>query len=181
MKSAWLAYRITLLLYIGVLVLPFSFYYTYHSIQSISSDTTVMRHLSQSGGEMLAFVETSDEKARTKLKIKIDQNLKQLGPWFKENNQKEFYVGGKTLQKDFNELVKDWEKLKSDSQIKTALKSWKTAKSLNFTIDKMLLLKQKKIENIFYLNLIVATTFLILMIYFIRAYIHITVKKTFDL
>ncbi len=177
MHQTWSAYRITLLLYLGVLILPFTFVYTYNSIQSLASDTTVMRQISQNGGEMLAFVEISDEKIRKNTKVKIDKNLKELQPWFQSNERKEFYVGGKTLQKDFNVLLDDWDKLKNDPNKRTALTCWKTAKSLNFTIDKMLSLKQNKIENIFYINMIIAIIFLLLMIYLVRVYIHLQMKK----
>jgi len=177
MHQTWSAYRITLLLYLGVLILPFTFIYTYNSIQGLASDTTVMRQISQNGGEMLAFVEISDEKIRENTKVKIDKNLEELQPWFQSNERKEFYVGGRTLQKDFNILLDDWDKLKNNPNKHTALTCWKTAKSLNFTIDKMLSLKQKKIENIFYINTIIAIIFLLLMIYLVRVYIHLQMKK----
>ena len=177
MQQTWSAYRITLLLYLGVLILPFSFYYTYSSIKGLASDTTVIHQISKNSGEMLAFVDTANEETRKEIKLKINNNLKQLQPWFASKDREEFYVGGKTLQADFNKLLSHWDKLKNDLNKQTALTCWKTAKSLNFTIDKMLSLKQNKIENIFYINMITAIIFLLLMIYFVRIYIHLQMKK----
>jgi len=177
MQQTWSAFRITLLLYLGVLLLPFSFYYTYNSIQDLTSDTTVMRKISQNGGEMLVFAETSDVNVREKIKLNIDKSLTELSPWFASNEREEFYVGGKTLQKDFKKLSECWNKLKNSPNKEASLACWKSAKSLNFTIDKMLSLKQNKIENFFYINMIIAIIFLLLMIYLVRVYIHLQMKK----
>jgi len=172
MKQDWSAYRITLLLYLGVLILPFSFYYTYSAMQDMTSDTTVIHQLSQAGGEMLAFEQTDEPKERAVVKSKIDENLKALTPWFASDDRVEFYVGGRTLAKDYARLLSCWETLKDDPRQKTALDCWKSVKLLSFTVDKMLLLKQKKIENYFYVNTLTAVIFLLLLIFMVRSYIY---------
>ncbi|WP_297525395.1 diguanylate cyclase [Sulfurovum sp.] len=177
MKQDLSTYRITLLLYLGVLLLPFSFYYTYSSMQNLASDTTAIKQVSQTGGDMLAFVATSDQQTKKQIQLKIDKNLKELGLWITSNNKKEFYVGGRTLQKDFNRLKQQWNTLKKNPDKPLALKEWKAANSLSFTIDKMLLLKQDKMSNIFYINIIGAMVFLLLLIYFTRMYIQQQIKK----
>ncbi len=178
MKQDWSEYRITLLLYLGVLILPFSFYFNYSSIQEMTSNTTVLRQLSQSGGEMLAYRQTKELKKRSEIELKVDQNLKNLTPWFGSENRQEFYVGGRSLREDYAQLLKCWERLKSNPQDKTALDCWKIVKSLSFTVDKMLSLKQNKIENFFYINMLVAMTFLILMIMMVRNYIYKQILKS---
>ena len=177
MQHDWSSYRITLLLYLGVLILPFSFYITYSAMQDVSSGITIIRQLSQTGGEMLAFEQTEEVKNRTKIKGQIDKDLEQLSPWFQSDSIQEFYVGGRTMKEDYGRLLSCWVTLTNDPQDKTAQECWRVVKSLSFTVDKMLLLKQDRVKNIFYINVLLAMTFLLLMIMIVRSYVHSQLAK----
>jgi len=174
MSSNFSAYKITLLLYIGVLFVPFGFFYTYNNIKDSQSDITVVRTLGQIGTGILIYSDTADKAAEA---TKISRDFKKIEPWFNANNNSEFYVGGRTLQKDFHILKECWGKLQNKPHKEKTLQCIKTVDSLSFTVDKMHLLKQKKIKNIFYMTIIGTLIFLLLLIYFVRSYIDIQLKK----
>jgi diguanylate cyclase (GGDEF)-like protein len=161
----------------GVLLLPFSFYYSYNATQNTLADTSIIRQVSQNGGEMLLLAQTADSKKRNQIISKIDKNLTEISPWFSKNNNQEFYIGKHTLKKDYENLISCWTKLKNDPRQEASSKCWYAVKSLSFTIDKMLLLKQNKLKNIFYINIILSTIFLLMLIMMVRAYIHHQLKK----
>ena len=171
------AYRITLLLYMGVLLLPFSFYYSYNATQNTLADTSIIRQLDKNGGEMLLLAQTTDPGKRNKIINRIDRNLIKISPWFSKNDNQVFYVGGHTLKKDYQHITSCWTKLKNNPIQETSQNCWNAVKSLSFTVDKMLLLKQNKIKNIFYINIILSTIFLLILIMTVRAYIQYQLKK----
>jgi diguanylate cyclase (GGDEF)-like protein len=180
MQLDWSAYRITLLLYIGVLILPFSFYYTYTSLQNLEANRTILYQLNKSGAEILAVTHTQDPQERSRHIKEIDKTLFMIKPWFKENNRKEFYVGGRSLLEDYDQLLKYWNILKNDlynNTTTTALQYWKHTRSLSFIIEKMVLLKEAKIYNLLYLTFAITIILLLLLIYSVRAYIYIQIKK----
>ncbi len=172
MQTSWRDCRITLLLYLGILILPFTFYFNYSAMQDIESDTRIIHQLNQCGGEMLAYEQTDDESKRSMIGSKIDLKLKQFTPWFESNKRTKFYVGGRTLQEDYGQILSCWKELQAKPQHKTALMCWGAVKSVTFTIDKMLLLKQNRIKTIFYFSFLFIFVFLLLMIFVVRAYIH---------
>jgi len=177
MKQDFSTYRITLLLYIGVLLIPFGFFYTYSNVKNSVTDTSIIRKLGKIGTEMLIFTDPAAIKNNTRSIQKIDSNFKEIESWVEKNKESEFYVGGRTLQADFNQLKQCWQQLKKDPKKENAFMCLKTENSLSFTIDKMYTLKQKKIKNMFYINIIGTLIFMLLLIYFVRSYIHHQLKK----
>ena len=61
MPKEWSSFRITLLLYILVLILPLSFYFVYSSFKTIQNDTKIVHQTGWVGGaiEYLALNPTS--------------------------------------------------------------------------------------------------------------------------
>ena len=175
MSSNFSEYKITLLLYIGVLLIPFGFFYTYSNVQESASDISIVRQLGQISTEILVFTENKEQ--RNQAIQKINTNFKKIEPWITIHNRSEFYVGGRTLQKDYNNLKQCWQKLSKTPQNKNAFQCIKAINSLSFIIDKMHTLKQEKIKNMFYISAIGTIIFLLLLIYLIRGYIHLQMKK----
>ncbi|MEA3490943.1 MAG: diguanylate cyclase [Campylobacterota bacterium] len=177
MQPSWSNCRITLLLYFGILILPFSFYFNYSAIQDAASDTAVMHQLSRSGGEMLVYEQIDDEVKREEIGSRIDRDLERLTPWFESNRRIKFYVGGRTLQEDYDRVLSCWRELRADPENKNALECWRAVKSVTFTVDKMLSLKQNRVENIFYISFLLTVIFLLLMIFVVREYMHKQLSK----
>jgi len=179
MQKTLSQYRITLLLYVAVLLLPFAFYYSYHFLQSITTDTAVISKFNRINTNILSYPYLDNKKQKQKRMHDIDTHITAITPWFISQERKQFYVGGKTLQKDFEYFSHQWEEIKhaASPSIEQLLTYAYSAKSLNFILGKMLLLKQQKMQNLFFINIMFSSIFLLLLIYFTRTYINCQLKK----
>ena len=169
MQKEWTSYRITLLLYFVVLLLPFSFYFIYTAFQTMQQDTHIVRKSSWVTGAM----EHLNADPHQQEKAEIDKSLNQISLWVQQNNASDLYIGQATLAEDFEEVNACW----STYQKQGNIQCYDLSNSLAVVIEKMVYLKQKKIINIFYMSLSFAMIFILLTIYLIRVYILIQMKK----
>ncbi len=184
MQKLQSSFKITLLLYLLVLILPFSFYFTYTSFQTMQNDTKIVRSVSQTSGiiEYLAILH-SDQDSKQIIK-NVNTNLQHISDWVKQNDDSELYIGATKLSNDFSVMQSCWdayiEKLSEEDEksIKQhSLHCYDVTENLAIIIEKMVYLKQNKIINVFYMSLALAMIFALLMIYLVRAYIHQQMKK----
>ncbi len=184
MPKEWSSFRITLVLYVLVLILPLSFYFVYSSFKTIQNDTKIVHQTGWVGGavEYLAFNPESQNSQQTI--IAIDRSLQDISYWVMQNDKSNLYIGAKSLSQDFAQVKTCWSACKEMiSQQNTAsfkdnaLQCWEKASSLAIVIEKMVYLKQKKMINLFYFSLAVAMLLILLIIYMVRIYIHSQMKK----
>jgi diguanylate cyclase (GGDEF)-like protein len=184
MQKEWSSFRITLLLYILVLILPLSFYFVYSSFKTIQNDTTIVHQTGWTGGaiESLALDPKSQNSQQTI--TQIDSALQDISGWVTQNDQSDLYIGAESLSQDFTQVKACWSNYKQIlGQQDTAairehsLQCWEKADSFAIIVEKMVYLKQNKMINMFYFSLIVAMILTLLMIYMVRSYIHIQMKK----
>lgn len=176
--------KITLLLYSVLLLLPFSFYFIHTSFDTIQEDTKIA-HQTIWTGSMVEYIALNHTNKETHNLIQnVDQALHSTASWVTQNNNSVLYIGTQTLMKDFSDADTCWKTYKEivsthdDGLIKEqSIKCWKVIDNLATVIEKMAYLKQNKIINIFYLNLILAMTLILLLIYVIRVYIQMQIKK----
>ena len=176
MNIDYSAYKITLLLYLGVLLLPVSFYFSYSSFDEIKSDTLAINKLTITSGQIVYLSSISNNIDKQKLIVEIDKNLLELKPWIVQNNENHFYVGSEPLEKKYNQLLSCWSDSKKGQIDKFSL-CWSKAQTIIFSLNNMLKLKQNKMYNIFYINLFVAMAILLTLIFLIRIYIHTQLNK----
>lgn len=169
MQKEWSSYRITLLLYFVVLLLPFSFYFIYTSFQTMQKDTTIVRQSSWIPGAM-EHLQTNDQPQQVEA---IDRSFNSISLWTQQNNKSDLYIGRTTLVKDLKEVTDCWTALKEQGNVQC----YEVSNNLAIVIEKMVYLKQKKIINIFYMSLAVGMILTLLTIYLVRTYIHIQMKK----
>ncbi|MDM5263081.1 GGDEF domain-containing protein [Sulfurovum sp. XTW-4] len=181
MQKEWSSFRITLILYLVILILPFSFYFVYTSFQTMRNDTRIVHQSSWTAGAMvhLALMQNDQETV-----AHIDKSLQKLSPWVSKNNDSNLYIGSQTLSEDFSQIEACWATykenyLKHDNTDKTqqSLQCYELTDTFATVIEKMVYLKQNKIINVFYMSLALAMIFALLMIYLVRAYIHQQMKK----
>jgi len=177
MKVDWSAYKITLLLYLGVLLLPISFYFSYSSFSEIQTDTKVLNKLALNSASILTLDTFEDALEKQKTIKKIDNVFQGLRPWMVENDSKSFYVGSVPLLKKYDSVLDLWSDAKSSDK-KASLRTYKEVKSLIFSLNNMLALKQNKIYNIFYINLLISMTLFLILIFSTRVYIHQQLNKS---
>jgi len=176
MNIDYSAYKITLLLYLGVLLLPVSFYFSYSSFDEIKSDTLAINKLTITSGQIVYLSSISNNIDKQKLIVEIDKNLLDLKPWIVQNNENHFYVGSEPLEKKYNQLLSCWSDSKKGQIDKFSL-CWSKAQTIIFSLNNMLKLKQNKMYNIFYINLFVAMAILLTLIFLIRIDIHTQLNK----
>lgn len=181
MQKEWSSFRITLILYLVVLILPFSFYFVYKSFQTLQNDTRIVSHTSWTAGAMEHLLLKQDDQQTV---VRIDKALHEMSLWVKQNSDSKLYIGSQTLSKDFSQIDACWTAYKESylKDDKTAIKQhslqcYELTDTMAITIEKMVYLKQNKIINMFYLSLVLAMILALLMIYFVRAYIHQQMKK----
>ncbi len=177
MKRIISVYRITLLLYAGALLLPFAFYYNYQSLLVLKNDISSIAKFTQTNTNIFTYQYLQDDVEKKKLTKSIEENIQTISPWFMSAHTAKFYVGGKSLKKDFTNLKNQWAILKKNPSDTLYFIYSKNLRAMNFILDKMILLKHKQIENFFILHIILSTIFLLLLIYFTRTYIHCQINK----
>jgi len=180
MPKEWSSFRITLVLYVVILLLPFSFYFVYTSFQTMQNDTNIVRQSSWTAGA-IQYLATSHSEQQLP---QIDKTILHLSSWVSQNSESKLYIGKQSLSEDFSEVNTCWNTYKTslttnnDTFIQQqAIECYETTEKLALIIEKMVYLKQKKLINLFYASLTIAMLLILLIIYFVRAYIHIQIKK----
>ena len=168
MPKEWSAFRITLVLYFIIFLLPISFYAVSSTFKQMQTDTKVLRISSKLPGAMLV--------AGSNLPVShIDRMFKEVLPWVQQHEKSEYYIGGTTLMQDFANAKSCWEKVKTGG---TAAKyCYEPADHFANIVEKMIYLKQKKVINLFYISLSIAMILILLTVYFVRIFIHQQMKK----
>ncbi len=185
MPKEWSSFRITLVLYILVLILPLSFYFVYSSFQTIQNDTKVVHQTGWIGGaiEYIALDHIDQDKQHT-ITQHIDSAFEDISQWVINHDKSNFYIGSTSLSQDFAQVKMCWNSYKQMiSEHNTlsirdnALQCWEKTTSLAIVVEKMVYLKQKKMINLFYSSLTIAMLLILLIIYMVRIYIHKQIKK----
>ena len=184
MQKEWASFKITLLLYFIVLILPLGFYFVYTSFQTMQSDTKTVHQIGWVGGAVskLALDPMDPENQHT---IKqIDKSLQEVSLWVTQNSDSALYIGAESLSKDFSQVQSSWNtyKQKFSKHDNSAIKKQFMAYShvidnFSIVVQKMVYLKQNKIINMFYFNLMIIMILMLLSIYLIRTYIQHQMKK----
>ena len=169
MQKEWTSYRKTLLLYFIIILLPFGFYFIYTSFQTMNQDTNIVPQSCWITGAIKHSNSTGDRREISA----INRSFDQISLWVQHNNASDLYIGRNTLAEDFKEVKSCWLASKKEKNIDC----YDVSNSLAIVIEKMVYLKQKKIINIFYMSLALTMIFIVLLIYMIRTYIHIQMKK----
>ncbi|RRS30456.1 MAG: hypothetical protein P794_07190 [Epsilonproteobacteria bacterium (ex Lamellibrachia satsuma)] len=184
MQKQWSSFRITLLLYIVILILPFSFYFVYNSFRTIQNDTKIIHQTASMSGAMQMLV-LDTGKNNTAFKIReIDRSMQNISAWVKQNDRSDLYIGAASLSKDFSQIRKCWNDHKKmlftqDAKIlgDTTLQCLEKIDTFSIVVEKMVYLKQDRMINFFYISLAIAMALVLLMIYLVRVYIHAQMKK----
>ena len=184
MQKEWSSFRITLLLYILVLILPVSFYLVYASFKTIQNDTSIVSQSSQIGGAIVSLSLDPNGQNIQQMLRHTDSNLQNISTWVNQNDRSDLYIGADSLSADFSQVSTCWSSYKKslsaqdrDMIHKHALECQEKANTLAIVIEKMVYLKQKKMINLFYFALAVAMLLTLLIIYMVRVYIHQQMKK----
>jgi len=154
MNIDWSAYRITLVLYLGIILLPLVFYFSYISLTELQEDTKVINDFTFKSA--LLVQKDSDTE-------RIVNEFSAFKPWMQKNDNTIFYVGNKPLAQKYEDLM---------GCIKSQGSCFKQAHSIIFSLNNILSLKQNRIYNIFYVDFFIAIALLIALVFLTRIYTH---------
>ena len=85
MKKDWSVFRITILLYVIVFILPFNYYVTKRSFESMQSDGATMNRLVYINGAIQRIVGLQDSPERTLLVKGIDASFQAIDQGFMQS------------------------------------------------------------------------------------------------
>jgi len=177
-KKIWSIYRITWVLYLGILLLPISVYLVYHQMGSVVQGEKIVRDVARTGGDILAYISVKDPIQRNRIASRIDQSFSQNRKWFAAHNSAHLYVGTSTPLKDFRKLYNCWIRTKAEPSTKNALKCWDHSRLLLFAVERFNTLNYHRIQNYMILAISLSIALLLLLIYVVRYYMYHQVCKS---
>jgi len=183
MQKEWSAFKLTLGLYLIILILPFGIYMVYQSASTIQQDTKIV-YKTQKIDTTLVKIALEKSYNISKVSKSLDNDFHLIHQWVIENKNSPYYIGATSLQKDFMYLNICWQKYKQyistnqkEKLTEQILKSEPKFELFAINIAQMVSLKQNSIINKFYNSIIIIMILMLLSIYMIRAYIKYQMKK----
>jgi diguanylate cyclase (GGDEF)-like protein len=183
MQKEFSSFKVTMLLYLIVLILPLGIFMVYKSFGTIQQDTKIVYKTQWVDTQIVKFALQPTKITKNDIQT-IDKNIIDINQWVLLNNNSKFYIGARTLRKDFMNLKICWQKCKTyygthqNKQLKNyILESESKINQFAITVLQMVSLKQNSIINMFYNSIIFVMVLMLVSIYMIRAYIKYQMKK----
>lgn len=179
MRKEWESFRITIVLYLIVLALPFSAYFIYDAFKTIEYDTQTISKAGSVGGKILKRIHEGREEVWSDDADRIGKILEEVGQWVRQNNGTGYYVGSRSLERDFEDVNRCWSELSVSGQSdgRNGLQCSAYADHLATMIEKITYLKQRRVVTILFASIGTSMLISLLMIYFTRTYIHLQMRK----
>jgi len=184
MKKDWSTFRITVLLYIIVAMIPVSYYFVNRSFASMQSDAVTMDRLVFINGAVQRVVTLSDTAARETLIKETDTALEAIDHTFIALVENAEYVELFRAKEGYEALKNSWMGLQSALQSKdeTSIRQmsaacWNDINSFSKVVEEMNRFKGDEMLDIVYLSLLFTMLFVLTLIYLIRLYIRIQLQR----
>jgi len=184
MKKDWSALRITLLLYIIVAMLPVNYYFVNRSFAGMKSDGMTMNRLVFINGAMQRVCAIEDPVERGELVSDIDAAMETIDRDFMQLPLNSEYVELFRSRDGFDALDNRWQNLKAAvesgnlSHMETECRAcWNEVNDFSQMIEEMMTFKGNELQDIAYLSLVLTMLFVLSVIYLVRLYIRIQIKK----
>lgn len=178
-NTDWSVIRITILLYLIVLLLPFNYYLTKISFENTQNDASSMKKIVSISSSVHRFLNTSDQEQHSLIN-KIDADFEYLDTSFIHFTSNNEYIELFRAQESYYKLKTIYTKIKASNV------STNTTLVDNFyqEIDVFSTIAQNIINhkmstnlNKLYLSLAFTMMLIITLIYFVRFYIKRQIKK----
>lgn len=182
MKKDWSVFRITVILYVIVLLLPLNYYFANRSFQSMQNDGLTMKQLVYINGGIQRILTLPDSTERTALIKEIEVSLETIDKTFLQAPVNAEYVVLFRADEGFNAIKDAWGKLiralpNHDLSQAPGDKCWKEVNSFSKTVKEMLAYKSASMLDNLYLSLIFTMLSVIALIFLIRLYIRMQIKR----
>lgn len=182
MKRDWSVFRITILLYAIVILLPFNYYFAYHSFQSMQSDGVTMNRLVYINGAIQRVIGVTDLLIQKKMIEEIETSFKAIDHDFLQETANAEYVSLFRANESYQSMIASWIELKIAMEVKGPIslsgdECWNEVNSFANMTREMLQYKSETMLDRLYLSLIFTMLAIIALVFFIRLYIRIQIKK----
>ncbi len=178
-KDNWIAFRITLLLYLLILIVPGAGYIGYTSYQKVKEANNILTVISKVPETLLILQNPNQLRALQGILENNQQKLKIVKAWVQEHKDDQDYVGGTSLPAQYAMFEQCLNRLQSNHipNDSDTLHCIEQTHSLIFTIDRMVMLKEQRFENIMFVTIAGVVLLLFLGVYLVRLYINIQIKR----
>ena len=182
MRLDWSVFRITVLLYIIVAMLPLNYYFAKHSFDSMQSDGSTMRQLVVLNGAIQRVALSKGTIEGQDTTQEIDNTFERIYTDFIIAPVNAEYIELFRAQESFDAMKEVWLALKSnldnpDVRIALSEKAFKEVNAFSKMTKEMLEYKSETMLDSLYLSLVVTMLFIIGLVFMIRFYIHIQIEK----
>lgn len=182
MKKDWSAIRITLLLYLIVVVVPLNYYFTKKYFDSMQNDAATLNNLVFISGALPTLSNTEDLNERNTLISKIDSSLETVEQKFINFPPNKEYVNLFLADDVFNLFKQSYaelkESLKNAKEIKiSADKTSIEINAFSTTAQEMMSYKIEVALDNLYISIAFTTLLIIVLIFIVRTYIRLQFFK----
>ncbi|MBW6488447.1 diguanylate cyclase [Sulfurimonas sp.] len=182
MKKDWSAIRITLLLYLIVLLIPINYYFVKGSFNGIKNDAATMHSLVLLSGAIQALSVEDELHKKEILAKSIDSSLGAIEQNFINFSPNKEYVELFRAKEMFSLLKNAYEKLENSTQNSTKIRDAADKVSMEINafsklVEEMTSYKIETALNKLYVSLAFTTLLVIILIFFVRTYIKLQFSK----
>ena len=182
MKLNWSVFRITVLLYIIVAMLPLNYYFAKHSFDSMQSDGSTMKQLVVLNGAVQRVVLLKEKQERQNVIDYIDRAFISIYSDFIMAPANAEYIELFRAQESFDAMKEAWTILKenlndSDRAMFLSEKVFQEVNAFSKMTKDMLEYKSETMLDSLYVSLVVTMLFVLSLVFVIRFYIHLQIEK----
>jgi len=182
MKLDWSVFRITILLYIVVAMLPLNYYFAKHSFESMRSDGKTMRQLVVLNGAIQRVALLKEVDVRQSTVALIDTAFESIYRDFIMAPSNQEFIKLFRANESFDAMKTVWSELKevlSDRDKVNALsaQAYKEVNSFSEMTKEMLEYKSETMMDLLYISLAMTMLFIIGLVFMIRFYIHRQIER----
>ena len=181
MKKDWSVFRITVLLYIIVVLLPVNYYFANRSFESMKNDSKTMQNLAYINGaiQRVVTVELAEKK---QLIIEVEELLSRVDQDFLQSGTNREFVEIFRAEESFLGVIASWNALQVSmtqerlvaSHVKTC---WNEVNRFTKTAQKMMAYKSETMLDKLYLSLLFSMLAILILISAVRLFIRLQLQK----
>ena len=180
LKQEWSQYRLTALLYLGVLAIPLVLSMVFTSLGKLEQGTETIRELGRMGGNIMYYVQETNPEEEERARLSVDEKMEVLAKWFSEHSTSDlqrYYVGPTTPKEDFEKLRSCWEELKKDRSLSKARVCLRQSNTLTFAVERMISGWIAYIRNMMVLAIVLSVGLLLLAVFVVRYLVYHQICK----
>ena len=182
MKRDWSVFKITILLYAIVVLLPINYYFAVSSFSSMQNDGVTMNRLVYINGTIQRILLLDAGDTRNVLVEDVETAFKVINQKFllAENNSE--YVTLFRANESYDSMIQTWMNLKTnlnkkDISRRLGIECWREINTFSAITEEMLTYKGETMLDRLYLSLLFTMLAVIILVFSIRFYIQVQIKK----